>query len=122
MVEQPFVHQLQPLPEHCARLQQDGLIGLGSMELKSFHVAVLLMQPVAYLQQGAIHRRIVQGCTDLQGLLDVVLQPLPDLVGDFLLGICQAGHFLDALLRQVHRTFNFLFRVILQPQADVLTP
>jgi hypothetical protein len=28
MVEQPFVHHLQPLPEHCARLKQEGLIDL----------------------------------------------------------------------------------------------
>jgi hypothetical protein len=50
MVEQAFIHQLQMLPEHCACLRQDGLLILIGMELELFHVAILLLQPVAYLQ------------------------------------------------------------------------
>jgi hypothetical protein len=87
MVEQPFVHQLQSLLEHRASLQQDGLLILWGMELKLFHVTVLLVQTISNLQQGAVHYRIIQGGTDLQSLLDVILQPLPELVGHSLVGI-----------------------------------
>jgi hypothetical protein len=92
------------------------------MELKLFHVAVLLLQPVAYLQQSAVHGRIIQGGTDLQRLLDVVLQPLPDLVGDFLIGIHEPGHFLNSRLGQVHQALHLLFGIVLELQAEVFTP
>ena len=66
------------------------------MELKPIHVAILLLQALADLQQGAVHYRIIQSGTNLQGLLDVILQPLSELVGDLLIVICKPGHFLIA--------------------------
>ena len=50
MVEQAFFHQVQSLLEHRAGLEQSGLLILIDMDLKLFHVAILLLQPVADLQ------------------------------------------------------------------------
>lgn len=122
MIEQAFIHQLQTLAEHRACLQQDCLPILTGMELKLFHIAVLLLQPVAHLQQDTVHRWLIQGCADLQCLLDVILQPLPYPIWHSLIGICQALHLLNARLGQIHQALHFLFGVILELYTKILTP
>ncbi len=122
VVDQTVVHQPQALLEHGACLCEYRLYILRSMELQLFHVSVLLLQSVAYLQERLVERVIIQGAAKLQRLMDVLFETQPCLVGHGLSGICQARHLLDADLGKLHQPVHFLLRVIACLQAEVFRP
>ena len=96
VVDQTIVYQLQALLEHGACLCKNRLHILRSMELQLFHVAVLLLQAVAYLQERLVERVILQCAANLQRLMDMLFKAQPCLIGHGLASICQARHLLDA--------------------------
>ena len=72
VVDQTIVHQPQALLEQGACLCEYRLYILCGMELQLFHVAVLLLQAVAYLQERLVERVILQGAAKLQRLMDML--------------------------------------------------
>jgi hypothetical protein len=92
------------------------------MDLQALHVAVLLAELVAHLQETAIECCIVHVAAQLQRLLQVLFEPQPDLIGRGLARFDQLLHFLNAGLCKLHQTFYFCFRIVLELQADAFTP